>query len=67
MFDTEWKGANTVKFNIAYSVQCLIVVSISITTDGYNGMGKITSVSKTSFNHKHDGNAHPYNYFSLGY
>lgn len=67
MFNTEWKGTNTVKFNIAYSNRCLIVMSTSITDDGYNGYGKIIAVNLTQFKHKHEGNAHPYYYVSIGY
>lgn len=67
MFNTEWKGSNIVKFNISFAQICLTMFSTSITSDDYNGYGKIVSVSTTQFTHKHDGNAHPYFYFAIGY
>ena len=66
-FDTVWKGSNNIKFLINYSSNCAIVISTSVTSDGYNGMGKIVKMELTNFNHKHDGNAHPYYYLSIGY
>lgn len=66
-FDTEWKGSNTVKFNISFAQICLTMFSTSITSDGYNNYGKIVSVSTTQFTHEHSGNAHPYYYFAIGY